>query len=253
MQIVVCIKQVLDTNCEFAPKGKELGVVSPVYVMNEYDVYAINLALALKEKLGAQIVAFCVGPFISIDMLASCLAMGVDRAIRIRSEELDTQNPSVVALALGQSIRQLNADLILTGFQAVDDAESQTGILLSEFLGLPNISGVTDVSIKASTAVARFDMGEGIEGVAEVKLPALLTVLSGNSTNGYVPLVNKLRLLKRVESVQFVIGPELVGSVKREVIEYLETKGDRKAAVVSVNPEEAARLFCQTLAEAGIS
>ena len=83
MKIVVCVKQVPDTaiKVKIAPNGKAVDLSDVSYVVNPYDEFAVEEALKIKEKSGAEVIAVSAGGDKATAGLRSCLALGVDRAI----------------------------------------------------------------------------------------------------------------------------------------------------------------------------
>ncbi len=84
MNIVVCLKQVPDTNeVKIDPiKGTLIreGVPS---IINPDDKNALEEALILKENNGARVTVISMGPPQAKDALREALAMGADEAILI--------------------------------------------------------------------------------------------------------------------------------------------------------------------------
>ena len=56
MNIIVCIKQVPDTEAQIkiAPDGKSIVKEDIKWVMNPYDEFGVEEALRIKEKLGGR-------------------------------------------------------------------------------------------------------------------------------------------------------------------------------------------------------
>ena len=84
MNIVVCVKQVPDTTAvKIDPKTGTLirdGVPS---IINPDDKHALEEALRLKEKYGANVTVISMGPPQAEKALREALAMGADEAILI--------------------------------------------------------------------------------------------------------------------------------------------------------------------------
>src|ERR1700730_11783436 len=96
MKVVACIKQVsvLGDEVEFGADGRD---VDPDYLdraLNEWDASAAEEALRLRDGVGeGEVVVITVGDAEAEAALRRCLAMGADRAIRIRSDGLDSLDP----------------------------------------------------------------------------------------------------------------------------------------------------------------
>ncbi|MDF2821083.1 MAG: electron transfer flavoprotein subunit beta [Clostridiales bacterium] len=146
MNILVCIKQVPDTNkVEVDPITgvlKRNGVESK---MNPYDLYAIETALRIREETGGTICAVTMGPG--------------------------------QAAAVIREIKKLgDFDLILCGKQTTDGDTAQVGPEVSEWLNIPCVSNVSKiVEIQDGAIIIEMDMTNDIE-ISKVQFPCLLTV-----------------------------------------------------------------------------
>jgi len=137
---VVCIKQVADTETrvKVAADGKNLDPAGVTWILNPYDEFAIEQALAVREKQGAgEVVVASLGGAGVQSTLRNALAMGADRAIHLR---LDPPVDSLgVARALAAEIAPLKPDMVWLGRQAVDDDAAQVGPMLA-YDGAPRTS-----------------------------------------------------------------------------------------------------------------
>ena len=101
MKIVVCIKQVPDTNeVKLDPKTNRLirdGVPS---IINHDDKAGIEAALQLKERVGGTVTVVCMGPPQADVALREALAMGCDKLTCCQQENLVDQ---ILALQLSSS------------------------------------------------------------------------------------------------------------------------------------------------------
>lgn len=176
----VCIKQVPDTETRVrvAADGRALDVTGVTWIVNPYDEFAIEAALQLKERLGAgEVVVISLGGAGVQTAIRSALAMGADRAIHLKSDAV-SPDPLAVARALATAIRDLGADLVWFGKQAVDDDAAQVGPMVAELLGLPCATLVAKFELDGRTARIEREIEGGVEQV-EVPLPAVLTTDKG--------------------------------------------------------------------------
>ena len=199
MHIVVCIKQVLQLGdeVEFTDDGLD---VDPDYLdpaLNEWDSFATEEALQLRERLGGEVVVVTCGPEQSDAALRRCLAMGADRAIRVEGVARD---PFSVARALAEVVGAENADLVLCGVQSSDAVQAATGTALAELLDLPRAAVVTRVEYDAGarTAVVDRELEGGLVDRVEVDTPAVLTIQTGINQPRYA----NLRAIKQAEQVE---------------------------------------------------
>ncbi|NQU16279.1 MAG: hypothetical protein HQ561_19140 [Desulfobacteraceae bacterium] len=123
MNIIVCVKRVpfiQEVDLEIDESGKDVDKELLAYVINEWDSYAIEEAILLKEKLGGMVTAITIGVEDDEEVLRKCLAMGADKAIRIDPGERDVDG-FVISNILAKVIGKMEYDLIMTGVQADDD------------------------------------------------------------------------------------------------------------------------------------
>ena len=147
MNIIVCVKRVpftREVDLEIDQSGKDVNKDLLPHVINEWDSYAIEEAVLLKEKLGGVVTAVTIGSDDDEDVLRKCLAMGADKAIRIDPGEHDVDS-FVISNILAKVIGQIEYDLIMTGVQADDDNHAMVGIMLAEQLGLPHAAVVNGI------------------------------------------------------------------------------------------------------------
>ncbi|MFW6099463.1 MAG: electron transfer flavoprotein subunit beta/FixA family protein, partial [Thermodesulfobacteriota bacterium] len=116
MDIVVCIKRVpLIQEVDLEINDAQTGVRDEAlaYVINDWDNYAVEEAVILKEQLGGSVTAITVGSEADEEVLRRALAMGADQALRIDpgSRQLDG---FVISRILTKAIGTMTYDLILT-------------------------------------------------------------------------------------------------------------------------------------------
>lgn len=199
MRIVVCVKQVLalGDEVEFQEDGLD---VDPDYLdpaLNEWDSFATEEALLLRERLGGEVVVVTCGSKGSEAALRRCLAMGADRAIRV---EADGRDPFTVARALAEAVRGEGPDLVLCGVQSSDAVQAATGTVLAELLGLPRAAVVTrlDYDADGRKAIVDRELEGGLVDRVEVDTPAVLTIQTGINEPRYA----NLRAIKQAEQVE---------------------------------------------------
>jgi electron transfer flavoprotein beta subunit len=200
MNIVVCVKQVPDTETKIKVKDGQIDHSETKYVVNPYDEYAIEEGLRIKERLGeGKITLLSTGPQRVQDALKSGLAVGADEAIHLTDEAFEGSDPYSTALILSRALQKLEHDLILCGKQGVDEDHAQVGIILAELLDLPHISVVTklDISEDKSGVVAQREV-EGGHEVVEAPLPAVITAQKGLNEPRYASIKGIMAVKKKV-------------------------------------------------------
>jgi electron transfer flavoprotein beta subunit len=179
MNIIVCIKQVPDTTeIKINPVTGTLirdGVPS---IMNPDDKGGLELALQLKDKLGAHVTVITMGPPQADLILREAFAMGADRAILLTDRKFAGADTLATSHALAGALRTLKYDLIIAGRQAIDGDTAQVGPEMAEHLGLPQVSYVIGLEHKGGNKYeVKKETEEGYQ-MLEVEGPAVLTVLA---------------------------------------------------------------------------
>ncbi|MDD2478661.1 MAG: electron transfer flavoprotein subunit beta/FixA family protein [Victivallaceae bacterium] len=178
MKIVLCLKQVpLASSVNIDPVTKRLLRENTAAVLNPFDYHAIEEAMRLKEKYGAEVIALTMGPSKAETILREALAFGVDRAVLL-SDRLfggsDTWATSyIISLALKKF---MPLDLVLCGRQAVDGDTSQVPAGIAAHLGLSQAYGVVKIENINHSKLTLKRMGTSGYERCEIKAPAVLSV-----------------------------------------------------------------------------
>jgi electron transfer flavoprotein beta subunit len=190
MKIIVCVKQVPDTETRvrIAPEGNALVESDINWIVSPYDELAIEEALKIKEAKGGEVILVCLGPDRAGSALRTGLAMGADSALHLKDPLFDAADTLGVARALAAAIRkQAPFDLVLAGQQGVGGDNSQVPGLLAELLDLPQVSVAVKVEIQDGKAVVTREI-EGAQEVWETALPAVISAQRGLNEPRYASL-----------------------------------------------------------------
>lgn len=181
MKIIVCIKQVPGTSkVEVDPKTgilKRDGVESK---MNPYDLYALEAALKIKEKIGGVITVITMGPPQAKEVIRESYMMGADEGYLLSDMKFAGADVLATSGTLSQGIRITgDFDLIICGKQTTDGDTAQVGPAVAEYLGIPHVTWVRTVSyVDEKKIVVEQDMEDSIV-TAEMNYPCLITVEKG--------------------------------------------------------------------------
>lgn len=260
MDIVVCVKRVPDTSeaeIVIAKDGRRIEERGLVFDINDWDKYAVEEAVRLKEKLGGSVTAVIIGPEAAEDTLRRCLATGADNAIRLTDKAFEGSDAATIARILYQAVKDLKFDLILTGVQASDDGYGQVGPTLAEFLGIPHATLVTRIEIINGKARVHRELEEGLEEVVEVQLPALFTIQTGINEPRYVSIMG---IRKAAQKAIKTLDLKALGLTEGEVGESgSKVKEERlflppvtkETEILQGSPDEVAAKFAQILKDKG--
>lgn len=190
MKIVVCVKQVPDTNeVKIDPvKGTLIreGVPS---ILNPDDANALEAALKLKdENPGTTVSVISMGPPQAGYMLRECLAMGADDAYLLSDRAFGGADTCATSTTIAAGINKMGgADIIFAGRQAIDGDTAQVGPQVAQRLGLPVVTYVQDVKVEGDKVIVHRQMEDGYE-VIEVQTPCLLTAVKELNTPRYMSI-----------------------------------------------------------------
>ena len=219
MNIIVCVKQVPDTDTviKVKPDGSGIDQTGIEWVMNPYDEFGVEEALRLKEKFGGDITIVSLDPTRSQETIRIALAMGTDRGIFINDPVFDDADAYVTATALAAAIKAIPYDIIFCGQRAVDDDSGQVGAILAELLDLPQITVVIKVDVEGNSIRAIRPI-EGAQLLIESSLPCVITTQKGLNEPRYASLPGILKARKKPVDVKNAEELDISMDVKAKVI-----------------------------------
>src|SRR4030066_2026484 len=200
MNIIVCIKRVpetTDADVFIDKSGKDIDKTGLVFDLNEWDSYAIEEAILLKEKLGGTVTVISMGGEDSNESLRKCLAMGADDAMRLTDPAFTESDGFVTAKILSEAIRKIPYDLILTGTQAEDDGYGQVGVAMAKLLGIPHATLINRLEVQDQKVKVHRELEGGLESVFEIDLPAVLTIQTGINEPRNVSIMGLRKVAKK--------------------------------------------------------
>ncbi len=200
MDIIVCVKHVPETaeaELKIDVSGKAVEKTGLVYDINEWDDYALEEAVRIKEKLGGTVTAITIGSQDSESTLRKCLARGADTAIRLTDPKFENSDAYATAKILHSVIKTLHYDLILTGMQAGDDGNAAVGPILAEMFNIPHVTMAKKLELAAGIAKVNRELEGGIEEQLEVRLPALVSVQTGINEPRYVSIMGIRKAMQK--------------------------------------------------------
>ncbi len=182
MHIVVCIKQVADTNNVRWSKENNLLREGMLSVLNPCDNWAIERALEIKRKFNnVTITALSMGPKQAKDVVEYALARGCDRGVLLCDKAFAGSDTLSTGKILATAIKKIAPDfnIIICGQYAQDGDTAQTGPTIAGFLNIPVISCVDEiVNCDGKITILKQSLVEGIN-IVEVKTPCVTCVLKG--------------------------------------------------------------------------
>ena len=149
MKIVVCVKQVPDSEAKVSASGDKISWGEAPLVINPFDEYAVEGALLQKEAGGGTVTAICLGPEAGREALKHALAMGADEAILISDPRLSVLDTQGAAQILAAAVKKIgDADMLLFGRQTLDDGSGITAAQTARLLGWPMLGYVGHIQVR---------------------------------------------------------------------------------------------------------
>ncbi|KYH29329.1 MULTISPECIES: electron transfer flavoprotein subunit beta/FixA family protein [Clostridium] len=255
MNIVVCLKQVPDTNqVKIDPVTGTLIREGVPSIINPEDKHALEEALRIKDENGAHVTVISMGPPQAEAALREAMAMGADEAILITDRAFAGADTLATSYALAGALKKLEYDIVFAGRQAIDGDTAQVGPEIAEHLGIPQVTYVQKVEINGDTLTVNRALEDGYE-VLEVKTPCLLTAIKELNEPRYMNVRNIFEVFKKEVKIWSVndidVDRELLGlkgsptKVKKSWPK--ETKG--KGEVINMSAKEAAAFAASKLKE----
>lgn len=205
MHIVVCIKQTPATaNIQIDPKTGTLKREGMAADINPFDNYAIEEAVAIKERVpGSTVSVVTMGPPQAEDALREAIARGCDDAFHVTDRAFAGADTWATSYTLQMAIRKIAEtkkpfDLIICGKQTNDGDTGHVGPGIAAWLDIPNVAYVGKVEdVKEGSIRVRRMMEDGYD-VLEMPTPCLISVVKEINTPRLASLKGKMAAKKAV-------------------------------------------------------
>jgi electron transfer flavoprotein beta subunit len=248
MKILVPVKRVVDYNVKIRVKGDGSGVelANVKMSMNPFDEIAVEEALRLKEAGKVEeVVVVSIGPAQAQETLRTALAMGADRAILVKVD--DIVEPLSVAKILKGVVEAEQPQLVILGKQAIDDDANQTGQMLSALLGWSQGTFASKVELGDKSAKVTREVDGGLQTI-EITLPAIVTTDLRLNQPRYASLPNIMKAKKKPLDEKSAADYGVDTAPRLKVLKT-EEPGGRKAGV---KVKDVAELVSKLKNEAGV-
>ena len=178
MNIVVCVKYVPDATGDRRFESDNTvdrdGVDG---LLSELDEYAVEQALQIKEKLGddSEVTVLSVGPEGAMDAVRKALQMGADKGVHVVDDAVAGSDSLATSLVLAEAIKKIEHDLVVCGMASTDGGMGVVPAMLSERLGVPQVTLGSEIDVDGQTVKIRRD-GDTATVTVEGTLPLVLSV-----------------------------------------------------------------------------
>ena len=253
MKIIVCMKQVpAGTKVDIDPETGAMKRMSGDTRTNPYDLFALETAISLREKLGGTVTVLTMGPPQAETMMRDAYACGADDAVILSDRKFAGADVLATSYALAQGIQVIGgADLIICGRQTTDGDTAQVGPSIAEHLAIPHAAWVAEVTdVTESAITVRQDL-VCVSQVSELPYPCLITI----DKDTCVPRLPSYRLKKAtadrpVRILSFADMPDqdlsrygLVGSPTSVEQMFAPKEAEKQVYIEGASDEKASRLF----------
>jgi electron transfer flavoprotein beta subunit len=181
--MIVCCKQVPDPEAPptvFKVVDNKMTLPPEVKpVIGQYEEFALEAALKIKDTAGGKITAISVGNNFVRDVIKKALAVGADELVLLEDKAFEDGDSWSTAHALAAAIKKIGEyDIIFCGRQSSDWDAGQVGLGIAEILGIPAVTLAREVEVNDAKAQVQRVIPDGCQ-VIEVTLPAVIAVTSG--------------------------------------------------------------------------
>jgi electron transfer flavoprotein beta subunit len=260
MEILVCIKKVPDTSENeiiINRDGNDIEREDLVYSVNEWDNYAVEEAIQIRDKVGGSVTVVSVGNEDAEEVIRREMAMGADKGILLSDKAFEDSDGRGIAGIIKAEVEKGNFDLIMTGALA-DDGAGQVGGMLAAMLDLPYASLVTSLEIIDDKKIK---VGREIEGgnleMLEMDLPCVISIQTGINEPRYVGI----RGIRKVASVEIPVhgaehlglSPDTLGSAGSKIkkLDYFMPETGEGAEILEGSSDEIAEKLVELLKARG--
>ncbi|MEA1675915.1 electron transfer flavoprotein subunit beta/FixA family protein [Nitrospirillum sp. BR 11163] len=187
MHIVVCMKQVPDSaQIRVHPVTNTIMRQGVPTIINPYDLFALEEALRLRDRLGGEVTVLTMGPVMAEESLRKALTFGADRAVLLTDRAFAGSDTLATSFALAAALAKIGREfgevpIVFTGKQTIDGDTAQVGPGIAKRLGLNQltyVARIADLDPAAGTITVE-RRAEGGMQVLATRMPVLITMLEG--------------------------------------------------------------------------
>ena len=197
MKILVPVKRVIDPYVNIRVKSDQTGVETEnvKMSMNPFCEIAVEEAIRLKESGSCtEIVAVSIGNQSCQETIRTALAMGADRGIHVLTDE--TLEPISIAKILAKIVEEESPGLVITGKQAIDGDNNQTGQMLAALTSMPQGTFASKIEIDGEKIKVTREIDGGLQTI-NLNMPAIITTDLRLNEPRYASLPNIMKAKKK--------------------------------------------------------
>lgn len=253
MRVAACIKRVPITGGRIVltEDARAIDTRHLGFTMSPHEECGVEEAVRIIEAGGGDSAILTLGPAEAIEQLRDAMALGIDRAIHLRTDGQEWDGEATAA-ALTDALRADEAasgrfDIIFFGNESADSGGFQVGARVAHALGRPCVTGLKRVVIEGGFLRCEQEV-EGGRDVYIVPLPAVLTVKEGLNLPRYPSVPGKMRARNKPVTVTTPTRP----APRLELISLSVPAGQGRRAESLGSGAAAAPAVVELLRRAGV-
>ena len=260
--VVACVKQVPDTTqVKIDPVTNTLVREGVPFIINPFDIQALEESLRLKEKYGFRVAVISMGPPNAEVTLKKALSLGADEAILLSDRAFGGADTLATSMVLSEAIKRLaqneEVGVVICGKQTIDGDTAQVGPGIAtrlKYSQLTLVDQIQNVDLAAKKVRVRRKL-EGRHEIVEAPLPAMITVVREINQPRYPTVPMRLMSAeakvtlwdnKVMKLAEETIGLKGSATQVRKIFSPERAKGEILGDGAN-KPQEAAHLLLDTL------
>lgn len=188
MKVVVCLKPIKSE--EMFPN--ELRTED--FIINPYDLYALQQFIELKKSIDCTIICLCMGPSSTKGLLQKAIALGADQAILLNDDLFNGSDTVATSYILVQAIKKIeHVDFVACGRRSSDGEIGQAVYGIGERLNYYCLTDIAEILGNEGSAIQLKQVKDAETIIGRLKPPAVISFYDYVVTQ---PLINLLALKK---------------------------------------------------------
>jgi electron transfer flavoprotein beta subunit len=249
MKIAVLVKQTPQLS-EVSWGTDGLKWADDTLSVNPFDEYAVEEALRLKEKTDGTAVAITYGGQNAVSVLRDVLALGIDEAYHVQSENYSATDPQNSARVLAACVKKIGGiDIVLTGKSACDDDSALVSSAVAASLDWPNIGFVKKFDSIENSKVVAWRTTDSGHDIVESPAPIVCSVVKEINEPRLPSLKGKMKA-KKAEIVSFSLDDLGIEHEKTIEVKSIEAPPPRpRGEIMSGDVDEVVETLTRKLRE----
>jgi len=254
VNVLVCVKRVPLTGGKIVltEDAQAIATQHLGFTISPHEECGVEEAVRIVEANGGESVVLTLGPPEAEEQLRDAMALGVDRAIHLVTDEEEWDGQATAAAILGaieaERAAGVEFDLVFFGNESADAGGYQVGIRVAHALGVPVATGLKGVVVENGRVRCEQEVPGGRD-VFDLPLPAVVTVKEGLNFPRYPSVPGRMRAQRKPVASS---SPERAAP-RLEKVRLVTPPGVKKEAEILGHGPEAAPRVVEVLQRIGVA